>query len=192
MRGVEFAGVSALFQQDGRFIVGREDVKGGYMSRQEFHGRWGTDWRRHEDQIDVEAELRIVRAQKLAEKTGVSFEVALQMRGADSIAAKTETKPNQTASVSESSSSKPAAEESTIATEDVQKTALNGAQLQAVNDAVAKVSAKQLSPEAAKQMLYIALPATEKSQIDAMIDAAANFTPAVEEQASSQPQEIPA
>lgn len=71
----------------------REDVKGGYMSRQEFHGRWGTDWRRHEDQIDAEAEQRIQRAQKLAEKTGVSFELALQMRGSDSALATTLQKP---------------------------------------------------------------------------------------------------
>lgn len=71
----------------------REDVKGGYMSRQEFHGRWGTDWRRHEDQIDAEAEQRIQRAQELAKKTGVSFELALQMRGSDPALANTLQKP---------------------------------------------------------------------------------------------------
>jgi capsid protein len=164
----------------------REDVKGGYMSRQEFHGRWGTNWRRHEDQIDAEAELRIVRAQQLAEKTGVPFELALQIRGSDSALTKT-TEAQQVKSPEIKPNSETPKQADTVATDDVQKTALNGAQLQAVNDAVAKVSSKQLSPDAAKQMLYIALPATDKAQIDAMIDAAANFTPAVEETAPAQP-----
>lgn len=158
----------------------REDVKGGYMSRQEFHGRWGTNWRRHEDQIDAEAELRIVRAQQLAEKTGVSFELALQMRGADAVASKVDPTPKATVPSQDNTQDQKPTDSTSVDGGDIQKTALNGAQLQAVNDAISKVSSKQLSPEAAKQMLYIALPLTPQDQINKMIDAASAFEPAVE------------
>lgn len=62
-------------------------------------------------------------------------------------------------------------------TGDVQMQALNGAQLQSVQSVIAAVQTGQLAPDAAKRLLYIALPSTDRNEIDAMVEAAAAFTP---------------
>lgn len=76
---------------------------------------------------------------------------------------------------------------------DVQVTALNGAQVASVLSVVQQVSQKLLSGESAKQMLYIALPTTDSTLIDKMVDEAVKFTPAVqpvqEPQQPAQPQD---
>lgn len=64
---------------------------------------------------------------------------------------------------------------------DVQSLALNGAQLAAVQEFLVQVANKQLPAEAAKLALHIALPVTDPKVIDAMVDAAAAFTPEEEE-----------
>jgi capsid protein len=66
---------------------------------------------------------------------------------------------------------------------DVAKLALNGAQLAAVQELITQVAQKQLPAEAAKRALYIALPLTDPADIDAMVDAAAAFTPETQEEA---------
>lgn len=70
---------------------------------------------------------------------------------------------------------------------DVQVTALNGAQVASVLQVVTSVSSKTLAPEAAKQMLYIALPTTDRDIISSMVDEAASF----EMPATPQPQTTP-
>lgn len=60
---------------------------------------------------------------------------------------------------------------------DVQMQALNGAQLQSVQLVIQSVSLGQMPAESAKRLLYIALPTTDRAEIDAMVDAAASFTP---------------
>lgn len=62
-------------------------------------------------------------------------------------------------------------------TGDVQLQALNGAQLQSVQSVIAAVQTKQLAPDSAKRLLYLALPSADREEIDAMVDAAAAFTP---------------
>lgn len=77
----------------------------------------------------------------------------------------------------DSLSAKPKQPAASAVAQDVQKQALNGAQLAALQEMLSQVSSGQLSPEAAKQALYIALPNTDPSMISAMIDEAAAFTP---------------
>lgn len=62
---------------------------------------------------------------------------------------------------------------------DVQVTALNGAQVASVLTVIQQVTSKQLGPESAKQLLYIALPTTDKTLIDRMVDEASDFEPEV-------------
>lgn len=169
----------------------REDMRFGNMTRREYQGRWGGDWRKHDDQVEVEARDRIDRARKLAAEKKVDFALAMQLLGTttevvapvDVGATSTNSKP----SVSDAES-KPAVDQQDAAQMgDIQNTALNGAQLQAVQSIIEQVSARTLAPEAAKQMLRIALPLTPELQINQMVDSASSFTPARPQQTGGQP-----
>ena len=59
----------------------REDLRFGSMSEQEYHGRYGNNWRKHRKQIEVEARDRIQRAKRVASEEGISFEMALSILG---------------------------------------------------------------------------------------------------------------
>jgi hypothetical protein len=59
----------------------REDVRGGFMSEQEYQGRWGANWRKHRDQVELETRDRIQRAKAVSEAENVPFDVALRMLG---------------------------------------------------------------------------------------------------------------
>lgn len=76
-------------------------------------------------------------------------------------------------------------------TGDVQLQALNGAQLQSVQSVIAAVQTKQLAPDSAKRLLYLALPSADREEIDAMVDAAAAFTPEAIAEPAPQPQPTP-
>lgn len=69
---------------------------------------------------------------------------------------------------------------------DAQATALNGAQLQSIQNVILQVSQKMLSPEAAKQLLRIALPNNDPEIIDRMVDEAAAFVLPVVDQTAPQ------
>ncbi len=59
----------------------REDVRGAFMSEQEYQGRWGANWRKHRDQVELETRDKIQRAKKVAQEEDVPFDVALRMLG---------------------------------------------------------------------------------------------------------------
>jgi hypothetical protein len=59
----------------------REDMRFGNMTRREYQGRWGGDWRKHDDQVELEARDRIQRAKKLAADEGIDFALAMQLLG---------------------------------------------------------------------------------------------------------------
>jgi hypothetical protein len=79
---------------------------------------------------------------------------------------------------------------------DVQMQALNGAQLASIQEVITAISAGQMAPDAARRLLYFALPTTDRAEIDAMVDAAAAFIPTPEEPAPTatdpQPDAVPA
>lgn len=59
----------------------REDLRVRAMSDQEFHGRYGTDYRRHRDQIYKEAADLVDRANRLVAEKKVPFEMAMALLG---------------------------------------------------------------------------------------------------------------
>lgn len=68
---------------------------------------------------------------------------------------------------------------------DVQMQARNGAQLASIQECITAVSAGQMAPDAARRLLYFALPTTDRAEIDAMVDAAAAFIPRPAEAAAA-------
>jgi len=153
----------------------REDIKLGLGTRREYFGRWGQDWREEEAQTDVEARSLIDRAKKIADEKSVSFEVALKMLSDRGIEPQMQPLPEKETKPSSDNKQETAQQQPVV--EDIQKLALNGAQLAAVQELIQQVANKQLPGEAAKRALYIALPNTPPSDIDAMVDAAAAFKP---------------
>lgn len=61
--------------------------------------------------------------------------------------------------------------------EDVQAAALNGAQIASLLTIIQQVTAKQLSPETAKEVLRVSFPSLDDAQISKLIDSAAAFEP---------------
>lgn len=61
----------------------------------------------------------------------------------------------------------------------VQDTALNGAQVTSLQEIVASVAAKQLPAESAKAMILAAFPRLTPETVNAIVDPAASFTPAL-------------
>lgn len=59
----------------------REDLRFGSMSEMEYHGRYGNNWRKHREQIEIEARDRIQRAKRVAKEEGIEFEMALSILG---------------------------------------------------------------------------------------------------------------
>lgn len=59
----------------------REDVRAGLMSEEEYHGRYGSNWKRHREQINTEARDRVQRAKRLASEESIPFELALSLLG---------------------------------------------------------------------------------------------------------------
>jgi hypothetical protein len=62
--------------------------------------------------------------------------------------------------------------------EDVQAAALNGAQIASLLTVIQQVTAKQLSPETAKEVLRVSFPSISEDQINTLVDTAAAFTSA--------------
>ncbi len=71
------------------------------------------------------------------------------------------------------------AQVSAAITGDVQQTALNGAQVKALQEILSDVSRRLLSPDAAKDMLAAAFPVLDKDLISRMVDSAARFRPEI-------------
>lgn len=77
----------------------REDLRFGSMSEQEYHGRYGNNWRHHRDQVELETRDRIQRAKRVAKDEGITFEMALSLLGdRDPVPVLTAAPPQQTES----------------------------------------------------------------------------------------------
>jgi hypothetical protein len=57
----------------------REDVKMGLLTRREYHGRFGEDWRDVDEQVLTEADALVKQAQTLANANDIDFIVALNL-----------------------------------------------------------------------------------------------------------------
>ena len=159
----------------------REDIRARRMTEQEYQGRYGLNWMRVRDQIELELEDNIARAKRISTKAGISVGEALQLMG--ELPA-----PGQPAAGSQPQQAvvDPSPGESAMAGE-AQSAALNGAQMASMQAIISQVSLRTLAPAAAKKMLQIALPLVPFSQINSMVDDAAAFKPAEPEQPTREP-----
>lgn len=59
----------------------RDDIRAGLMTEQEYQGRWGGNWIKHRNQIELEAVDRVERAKRVAQQTGVTLQEAMALIG---------------------------------------------------------------------------------------------------------------
>jgi capsid protein len=162
----------------------REDVRAGLMTRREYFGRWAQNSEEQADQVEREARDMIARAKAIDAETKVGINVALEMLGFPSKNEAQVTNVNLSQPIDTKVSDVGIDAVGDGAT--VQDTALNGAQLKSVQEIVTAVSNKQIAPEAAIELLKIALPTTDESAIRRMVDAASRFEPKPEDNQATQ------
>ena len=71
--------------------------------------------------------------------------------------------------------------------QDVQATALNGAQIASLLSILEQVTQKQLSPDAAKAAISASFPSLDDAEINAMVDSSTSFEPASDDGVKSPP-----
>jgi capsid protein len=167
----------------------REDVREGLLTREEYWARQYQDPEEQDAQIVAEA----VDRKNRIDAAGLSldeFRTLLDLHSNATPAADVEPMKDQDGD-GELDDSKIVQQDTGLATDDVAKLALNGAQLAAVQEFLTQVSLKQLPGDAAKLALQIALPATDVALINRMVDSAVAFNPKPEEPTSQpNPQEV--